>query len=103
MATLEFMKPWYAATLPLPELTITKASPGFGYAPVFCFSDLRTILSWSMSATRAVSRAQRSDALYETTPMAERIQRIVITIMSSTSENAFRFVRTDGMRMFMGR
>lgn len=103
MATFELKNPWYAATFADPELMIENASPGRGYAQVFCFSDFSAILSWSTSATRAASLAQRSDALYEMSPIAERIPRIDMAMMSSMSENAFRPVRSGEVRMFMGR
>lgn len=103
MATFELKYPWYAATLAAQELTMAKASPGRGYAPAFCFSDFRAILSWSTSATRAASRAQRRDALYEMSPIAEMIPRMDMTMRSSMSENAFRRARSGEVRMFMGR
>lgn len=103
MATFELKNPWYAATFETQELMMTNASPGRGYVPVFCFSDLRAILSWSTSATRAASRAQRRDALYEMSPIADMIPRIDMTMRSSMSENAFRRVRSGEVLMFMGR
>lgn len=103
MATLELKNPWYAATFDGAELMIVKGSPGFGYAQVFCFSDLRAIFSWSMSATRAASLAQSSEALYETMPIADMIQRIAMTMSSSTKEKASRRMLNGVVRMFMGR
>lgn len=103
MATFALKNPWYAATWEGAVLIIVKASPGFGYAQVFCFSDLSAIFSWSMSATRAASRAQSREALYEMRPMAEMIPKIVMTMRSSMSENASRRVPMGELRMFMGR
>lgn len=56
-----------------------------------------------MSATRAASRAQSSEALYETMPIADMIQRIAMTMSSSTKEKASRRMLNGVVRMFMGR